>query len=319
MLGLISTIIAIVKKHYTFAAVVGIWTAVAWALYLTGAFEYVYAPGLVFLYIALFNLKSPEAEAKQRAEKQLKSKELKRIFYCKKCGKMVEGFSTQARETCPSCQIGMMKTDFPCSLWDQMTDSEKEKQKSLWADGKKEKDPELIKELRARRDRKEASFLSDNSSEKSEGPENVPVVMPVSNSHSQSSVPVQKFCRKCGKRLKPGAKFCNECGTQVVASDNTLPRETQASDSFLCPYCGFVMESRKKYCPECGVLLKSPSVAKESELSSEKSVVNVIPVDNQTVIGGQIALNLSALPPKLRRAFVFIEDEEWDPSKLRLP
>ncbi len=271
MLGLISTIIAIVKKHYTFAAVVGIWTAVAWALYLTGAFEYVYAPGIVFLYIAIFYLKSPEAEAKKRAENMLKSKEKKRIFYCKKCGRMVEGFYTQSRVTCPSCNVGMMKTDFPCSLWDQMTDSEKENQRSLWDSGVQKQNPQLINELRRRRDQGGDSLNCVGSSAQSDEngrastqaslPDTTPVNTTDLDSSSQISVHVQKFCRKCGKRLRPGAKFCNECGTQIVAIDNSLSREAKASALFICPSCGFVMESKKKYCPECGVLLAKSDVS----------------------------------------------------------
>ncbi len=312
MLGIIATIIAIVKKHYTFAAVVGIWTAVAWAFYLTGAFEYVYAPGIIFLYIAIFNLKSPEAEAKKRAEDQLKSKEKKRIFYCKRCGKMVEGFETQARETCPTCNIAMIKTDFPCSLWDQMTESEQAKQRSLWDDGKKGQDPELIKELRARRDRKDATFFSDHGSEKSGETEGVPMIATVPNSTSQSSAPVQKFCRKCGKKMIPGAKFCNACGTPIVVISYYDADNTVADSSICCPSCGFIMKPGKKFCTECGASLKSSNEVKQPDLPPVHAFINDVPEDDQKKIEELPTLNLSSLPPKLRRAFIFIEDGEWD-------
>jgi hypothetical protein len=28
-------------------------------------------------------------------------------------------------------------------------------------------------------------------------------------------VPARKFCRNCGKQLKPGKKFCTACGAQI--------------------------------------------------------------------------------------------------------
>ena len=59
MFGIIAVIIAACKKHTTFAWVVGIWTAIAIILYLSGA-EYVFFPGILFMIIAIC-MKKPDS------------------------------------------------------------------------------------------------------------------------------------------------------------------------------------------------------------------------------------------------------------------
>ena len=53
MFGIISLIIALKKGHSKFAAVVGIWTAIAFLLALTGNSRYSFAPGSIFLITAI--------------------------------------------------------------------------------------------------------------------------------------------------------------------------------------------------------------------------------------------------------------------------
>lgn len=60
MAGIIATIIAAVKRHYTFAWVIGIWTAIAIILLLCGQYSVAIAPGWLFLCIAIGMKKIPK-------------------------------------------------------------------------------------------------------------------------------------------------------------------------------------------------------------------------------------------------------------------
>ena len=85
------------------------------------------------------------------------------------------------------------------------------------------------------------------------------------------------FCRFCGKELPTGTKFCRFCGAQVDVTETLSDMHDGVINS---------------------------------------AVVNELPIEETKQIeitSKQIAvLDFSALPPKLRRAFIFIEDEEWD-------
>ncbi len=59
MFGIIATIIAAKKRHYTFAWVVGIWTGIAFIFLLSGAESIAIAPGGLFLIIAIGMKKIP--------------------------------------------------------------------------------------------------------------------------------------------------------------------------------------------------------------------------------------------------------------------
>lgn len=60
MMGIIATIIAIRKRHFTFAWVIGIWTGIAIILALCGMAVIAIAPGWLFLAIAIGMKKIPE-------------------------------------------------------------------------------------------------------------------------------------------------------------------------------------------------------------------------------------------------------------------
>ena len=126
-------------------------------------------------------------------------------------------------------------------------------------------------------------------------------------------VPAQKFCRKCGKPLANNAKFCLECGTPIVAVSASQTAAPSAVNQYICPSCGASLKPGMKFCNQCGVKLQ-PSKAAEyapagnTDLHEMKAVEGI----KQIPSGATQSLNLDELPPKLRRAFMFIEDEEWD-------
>ena len=122
----------------------------------------------------------------------------------------------------------------------------------------------------------------------------------------------QKFCRKCGKPLANNAKFCIECGTPIVAADVSLVTAPFAASQSTCPSCGASLKSGMKFCNQCGAELLT-SITVETDPTYKEAPPIVKQVDSDTIPAGTTpSLNVEQLPPKLRRAFMFIEDEEWD-------
>lgn len=65
---------------------------------------------------------------------------------------------------------------------------------------------------------------------------------------TESPNPIVQYCRKCGKKLHPGAVFCDKCGTRIVDA-----KEPQR----VCNNCGNVLNEQWKYCGFCGRLIES--------------------------------------------------------------
>lgn len=92
--------------------------------------------------------------------------------------------------------------------------------------------------------------------------------------------PTIMFCRECGTKLLPDASFCPECGTRIVSDVKPF----QILDSTEPP--------------------ASRALPTHSDLDEKK--------ENDPVQPFTIPMPNSNLSPTLRRAFLLIEDEEWD-------
>lgn len=106
-----------------------------------------------------------------------------------------------------------------------------------------------------------------------------------SESEPEESVPLKPssaimFCRECGTKLLPDALFCPECGAKIVDDITPLP----IADSTAAP------ASRA---------LPSISDLNEAQTSApaQPTVIPALP---------------NNLSPILRRAFLLLEDEEWE-------
>ena len=91
-----------------------------------------------------------------------------------------------------------------------------------------------------------------------------------------------RFCRECGQKLLPEAVFCPECGTRIIR-DIVVPMpapEVEAADNLR--------------------LIPTIEETEEQELP------------NTPVELPEIKLAEKGLPPLLRRAFLLIEDEDWE-------
>ena len=119
----------------------------------------------------------------------------------------------------------------------------------------------------------------------------------------------EKFCRACGASLVPEFGYCPKCGKQVLsrkAADVSMGMK-QSQNALLCPGCGKKVFPGQKYCNQCGVSLIPTDKPNKVERPTAKRA------EEQHESGGDSTiLSLSGLSPLLRRAFIFIEDEEWD-------
>lgn len=138
----------------------------------------------------------------------------------------------------------------------------------------------------------------------------------------------KKFiCRHCGYRSTGWYQTCPHCGvagkmeklkpeelkaaSESVAASANESSDTSALDQFpICPACGRRQESAGKYCIFCGASLNSADSRETAESTPASEEPAVVPVESSS--GLDLDLDLSHLPPTLRRAFIFIEDESWD-------
>ena len=81
------------------------------------------------------------------------------------------------------------------------------------------------------------------------------------------------FCRYCGSRLLDGAPFCRKCGRRVFEG---------------------VTES---------------DITEKKEDDAEELVIQK---DKEEKVPAAVKIELNELPPKLQRAFLFLEDGEWE-------
>ena len=106
-----------------------------------------------------------------------------------------------------------------------------------------------------------------------------------SESEQEKSIPLNTnstimFCRECGTKLLPDALFCPECGAKIVDDITPLP----ISDSTAAP--------ATRSLPPTEELNEAQTVA-----PAQPAIIPALP---------------SNLSPILRRAFLLLEDEEWE-------
>lgn len=223
------------------------------------------------------------------------------VLYCKNCGKIVDVLRSEASQphTCPSCKGQMLNTDCKLLTWDTSSKAEKKQLKEQW-------NAMSIA----------APAVADVTSD------TVAIEQPNVAIPSQAdarTVSTQLFCRSCGKPLVEGAKFCRECGTPTLSVAD--PESTKVDEVIRfpnrCGKCGNTLFEGQKFCNKCGTpveqsvlspVIRIPAV---EDSPATESFVSVTPKENAEP-AGQKALDLSSLPAALRRAYIFIEDEEWD-------
>ena len=302
MFGIIATIIAARKGHTTFATVTGIWTGVAIILALSGYSAYAFAPGGIFFFIALgmSNLRNIAPEDSE-----------KYVYFCPACGFAGEIEGTSENEPCPRCQARLVRKACTLRTWKSMSNNDRSFTIDQWKKAtpvQNADDQEAISDSSVMTIT-DQPHLSTSASEQ---------VVSVS-ADSPSQRPSVAICSKCGAELVEGAKFCRSCGepvSQPAAAPyvDPLPEmsspQSQVSKSIaggngirFCNSCGNSLFPGQKFCNRCG---------KQIQAMVSDNVPELNPGKGAQATPQMMRLELSTLQPALRRAFIFIEDEEWD-------
>lgn len=220
------------------------------------------------------------------------------MLYCKNCGKITNELRSKASlpHQCPTCKSPMMNTEFTLLAWDSMGKADKDLKKMQWS-----------------ATAAATAVVSPESSQVvpvTQFPESLQsdVTKNVSPAITESGS-AQLVCASCGTPLVEGAKFCRVCGTLVAADAEQLqPKESvPAKERRHCSKCGNPLFEGQVFCNKCGTRVDqiAPPAENEQPPVPDKPVREGEPVVHKE-------LDLSSLPAKLRRAYIFIEDEEWE-------
>ena len=105
IIGIIACIVAAMKGRKTFAWVIGVWTALAFMIAISGASQLAIAPGGLFLLIAITMKKaSPDTESSSgqsdgSVPNLSTDLDVDKRFVCKNCGTRLTGWYKE----CPNC------------------------------------------------------------------------------------------------------------------------------------------------------------------------------------------------------------------------
>lgn len=154
-----------------------------------------------------------------------------------------------------------------------------------------------------------------------DAPEEKPTENEIANiNREKDSSPEEKhrvqFCRFCGARLRQDAPYCNSCGKKTEAVQEIEPADLPSTSTeqgkgddtpqiAFCRKCGKRIKRGEVRCNNCGAELEQ-QLSKEEKEESIKEEISVVPDYDE------LLLNKSDMPPILRRAFLFVEDEEYD-------
>lgn len=299
MLGIIATIIAVVKRHYTFAAFTGGWVVLALILSVNGLTSYAFGPGPVFLAIAICMRKIPRetepAETVLSAE-ITKNEDPEMKFVCMSCGTYCTGWY----QTCPVCgAVGRIKSMEEVAAAGEAetggnrkiyfcrscgyvgndiagkTNSCPKCRETLLETGLTREQwlPLTDAEKEADKENWRNGVLNEASEPEAE----------TKSDCTETAAATPKFCRICGKSLSLSTHFCPFCGTEILMPENAdIPAIEESMPSVDKPFSNDALPGDNE------PLLETKPFNDEKIFSSAN------------------------VPPLIRRAFIFIEDSEWE-------
>lgn len=316
--GIIATIIAACKGHKTFAWIIGIWTAVAFLLIASGDAQYVLAPGWIFLVSALCmkNLKKVDSANEDDKDRV--------IFYCKNCGFIGSDYYYNSDSVkCPECNIALINSHVTLEQWRKLSDTEKQEYKESWGIGEKAGRPFICNECGEQFTgwyQKCPNCGAEGKMVKNYARDNVVSLSPPA-AKEDTSVPESttieyKFiCTSCGNKFTGWYQKCPSCNAVGKMKNLDTPVVETKSDYIKCPLCGKSFYKGLSACPSCGYEKKTVSYpAEKSAPVSADIPAAVSPAPAARSIAAvpekvtKLTVDNSDLPPKLRRAFFFLED-----------
>ena len=139
-----------------------------------------------------------------------------------------------------------------------------------------------------------------------------------------------KVCPVCKTMLDPDERFCRKCGAEVSSVVDDHVQKTE--EATICQYCGTKLDCDEAFCHKCGKPV-TPSVGFCRKCGSKlvagsefcrKCGAPVSPVDNspKSILSEEesnsiplesiIDLRDKAINPRIVRAFLFLEDSDWE-------
>lgn len=115
------------------------------------------------------------------------------------------------------------------------------------------------------------------------------------------------FCRECGTKLNPEARFCSECGT-AVSFPSTMEKQTENNNDA-------DVQKNSNNVEIYDVILKDDGNTWMALADKEENGDSLCSFDvpkERKQEDYDISLLTKDLSPTLRRAFILVEDGEWD-------
>ncbi len=328
LIGILACIIAAVKGRKTFAWIVGIWTALAFVIAFLGASKYAYAPGGLFLAIAIAMKKATNATtSSQQAAAFMEQQDPGKKFRCRACGEYCSGWY----QVCPKCgasgQMVKSNSSSPLPVPESSALPETKPEPSVLPETildplvlpETKPEPPALQEteqdILAFPETKAEALTSSAIAPENREPQQKSVEQ--STESEQKAEPEAKYCRSCGAMLRTNAKFCNSCGTKVepikCLLEDISPAPSIEPSRFaempqvsFCRKCGTKLIIGETQCQNCGTEISArDSTSMQEKKTAEEETPEILNFD-------KLLLDRKKMPPFLRRAFLFLEDGDFD-------
>jgi hypothetical protein len=201
------------------------------------------------------------------------------LVYCPSCSTIGYCNSDDSIGICPHCGHVIVKTQVTSKAWHEMSTDQRNEYRKEWG-------------IEITKNDSKKKFICESCGTYNDG--------------------WYKVCPECGAvgKMKKADELLNPIEPIIKPSEDTaasaskdelslIPTAAQveANKIMFCRECGSKLNADSIFCPECGTRI----------LETEATVENVVPQNGQ-----KHEVPVDKLPARLRRAFIFIEDEEWD-------
>ncbi len=107
------------------------------------------------------------------------------------------------------------------------------------------------------------------------------------------------LCASCGAPLVDGATFCNKCGAKAFSDKSKM----------FCNRCGSPLVEGATFCNRCGASVNQDKLAQNE---SKSHAAERLSFSANQDLASIIIKGLDIDDPKIKRAFIFAEDGDWD-------
>ena len=221
------------------------------------------------------------------------------VYYCTKCDKIWTFQNADEDKLCPWCNNKLASSGIESREWDRMTVDQVNKKKNEMS-GTENKTETEEKRGEAKKKVFQCRVCNTYSKYKLKTCPHCSAIDTMIEQYVDDDAEIEfyesslgtssekssklTYCRKCGCQLIEGSSFCRKCGASIFDLQNETKKTALSEEEI-------VTEKQTK--------TEEAPLAKDIEPSESDAVIEIDFSDNQ-------------LPPKIKRAFLFIEDGEWE-------